>query len=295
MARYRLLNADGSFNVIRLGLRTRPGRDAYHRLLSMHWRPFFGLVLVAYIAVNLVFGAAYDAFGNIERAAPAGLERFLDCFFFSVQTLNTIGYGRLVPIGLASNILVTFEAMTGLLSLAITTGLVFARFSRPTSRVIFSSRALITPHDGVPSLLFRIVNARANQIVEARIRVGLVINELTLEGEEYRTIHDLPLEREHTAIFAASWTVVHAITRESPLYGQSKESLEKAEAEVLVTLVGTDETFAQTIHSRHSYIPSEIVWNGAFEDMLSRTQGGQLLVDVRRLHLLKGESPAARP
>ena len=294
MPRYRLLNRDGSFNVVRLGLRNTLGSDLYHRLLAMEWWPFMALVLATYLLANLFFGSLYWYFGDLDSIAPGGLERFLDCFFFSVQTLTTIGYGKISPNGLASNIVVTFEAVSGLMSFAVVTGLLFARFSRPTSRVIFSNKALIAPHDGVPSLLFRIVNARANQIVEARIRVVLVINEKTAEGEEYRTLHDLALERERTAIFAASWTVVHPITAKSPLYGKTEASLEAAEAEILVSLLGTDETFAQTIHARYSYIPAEIVWNRYFEDILDRSAEGKLLVDVRRLHSLRDDGPAAR-
>jgi len=284
---YRLLNRDGSFNVVRLGLRRMLWVDLYHSMLAMRWRWFFACVLCAYLGVNLLFGAAYCWWGELEGAGRPGMGRFAESFFFSVQTLATIGYGRLSPAGFVANCLVTTEALVGLTGFGIVTGLLFARFSRPTSRVIFSRKALITPHDGVPSLIFRMVNARANQIVEATMRVVLVRIEKTAEGEEYRTLYDLKLERERTAIFAASWTVVHPIDRQSPLHGQDRSSLEKAEAEIMVSLLGTDETFAQTIHARYSYIPSEIVWNGSFEDMTSRSDSGAFVVDVRRLSDLR--------
>lgn len=288
MPGYRLLNRDGSFNIIRQGMKFRPASDLYHRLLSMKWTPFILLGFAAYVVANFIFGSLFYFFCQLDLSGVTGLGKFWDCYFFSIQTLTTIGYGRIVPIGPAANVLVAVEALSGLMSLAVMTGLVFARFSRPTSRVMFSNRALISLHDGVPSLFFRIVNARPNQIVEAQVRVVLVINETTREGEEYRTIHDLELERDRSAIFAASWTVVHPITGESPLHGQSKESLEASEAEILVSLTGIDETFAQTIHSRYSYVPSEIVWNKYFEDILERSDG-KLRIDIAKVNQLKGE------
>jgi inward rectifier potassium channel len=281
---YRLLNRDGSFNIVRRGLRRRPGADLYHKLLSTRWSRFFGVVFLFYMGLNLVYATSYFFFGELQGAAADGFARFQDCFFFSVQTLATIGYGRISPVGIVSNSLVTVEALNGLLGFAIVTGMLFARFSRPTARVHFSSRALVATHDGIPSFMFRIVNARANQIAEAMIGLSLVINESTSEGEQYRTIHDLKLERERTAIFAASWLVVHPIDSSSPLHGHTRESLEAAEAEIFATVTGIDETLAQTIHTRYSYIASEIVWGARFEDMLSRTDEGKLLVDVGRLN-----------
>jgi inward rectifier potassium channel len=206
--------------------------------------------------------------------------RFLQDFFFSVQTFATIGYGRLVPVGLAANILVTIEALVGLLSVAISTGLIFARVSKPTARVAFSKVAVITPVDGVPCLMIRLANRRANQIVDARASITLSFEEKTSEGQEYRNLYDLKLERDTSSAFTLSWTVVHEITPDSKLYGLTREKLQETDAILFVTLVGIDETFNQTVQARFSYLPEEILWGHDFKDMFFDDPSGGLIIDL---------------
>lgn len=287
MEQYRLLNHDGTFNIRRHGVRKRVFSDLYHGLLSVSWPTFLALLAGTYLLVNGLFAVAYTLCGEgaLEGASKQGWpDRLVDAFFFSVQTLATIGYGRITPAGIPANLLVTCEALLGLLGLALATGLLFARFSRPTARVRFSNVAMLSPHEGVPSLVFRMANARLNQIVEARVRVSLARDEVTAEGERYRTFYDLELERSESPIFALSWTVVHPITEKSPLHGATRESLGACRAEIFVSLTGIDETFSQAIHTRFSYIPSEIVWGGLFEDILSRVDDGQITIDLDRLN-----------
>jgi inward rectifier potassium channel len=278
------MNPDGTFNV-RRQCRRRRLADAYHTLLSTTWRRFVAILVAAYLLVNVLFATAYVACGPgaLDGAAREGPEHVLDAFFFSVQTLSTVGYGKITPVGLAANLVVTAESVAGLLVVALSTGLMFARFSRPTARVLFSNRALISMHDGVRSFLFRMANERQNQIVEANIHVALAHWEETAEGERYRTFVDLPLERARSPFFTLSWTVVHPIDERSPLAGFDLERLREAEAEIFVSLHGIDDTLAQAVHAQYSYTGEEIVWDGVFEDMLGR-EDGLVVMDLTKIH-----------
>jgi inward rectifier potassium channel len=256
----------------------------------MEWRKFIAVLLAGYLSVNLLFAGLYfiagpGALAGLEpREESPRLGLLLECFFFSVQTFATIGYGRVAPVSLFANALVTAEAFLGMLGIAISTGLLFSRFSKPTARIRFSSKAIIAPHDGVPTFLFRMVNERLNQVVEAQVRVGLVQNERTLEGEYYRNFHELELDRATSSAFVLSWTVVHAINEKSPLHGVTPEMLREREAEFIVSVTGIDDTFSQTIHARWSYTPDEIEWGGRFADMLERRpEEGKVHVSIDQL------------
>jgi inward rectifier potassium channel len=268
--------------VVRLGAPIQRWRDPYHLLLTISWVNFFALVGLLYLAANALFALAYLAGGDgIENAQPGS---FLDAFFFSVQTMASIGYGAMYPNTTYANTLVTIEALVGLLGLAMGTGLMFARFARPTARVLFSNVAVIAAQDGVPTLMLRAANQRHNQVLEAQVRMTLVRNVVTRDGEFMRRFYDMRLVRSQTPIFVLTWTAMHPIDEDSPLYGMTPEELEEVEAEIVVTLTGLDETFAQTIHTRHSYIASEIVWNARFADILSRLPDGRRAVDYHRFH-----------
>ena len=210
------------------------------------------------------------------------MELLQECFFFSVQTFSTIGYGRMSPIGLASNILASIEAFTGMLSVAVMSGLLFARFSRPTARVLFSHNAVITQHEGKKSLLFRAANSRLNQLVDARLEVSMMRNLQTAEGTFIRKQLDLPLTRSRSLFFSASWLAAHVIDEKSPMYGLGPEDLEKQEVEIFVLLSGFDQTFSQTLHARTSYHTNEILWGRRFKDMLSR-KDGRLFVQLEKI------------
>ncbi len=259
--------------------------DAYHSLLSQSWQAFLAIMLLGYLGVNLLFALGYFLCGPeaLTGLSFDPIKRYLDVFFFSVQTLSTIGYGHLAPMSLAANLLVTLESVTGLMGFALVTGIIFSRFARPTARVVFSNVAVINKHDGVESLIFRIGNERLNQIVEARVNVALVVNETTKEGESYRTIYDLDLERSQSPLFTFSWTVVHPITEKSPMYKMTQEKLVEKDAEILVTLAGVDDTFSQTIHSRYSYVPEQILWDHVFVDILKRTDDS-FFIDMDNIH-----------
>jgi inward rectifier potassium channel len=284
--RHRVTRLPGSGReILSIGLRTATLRDVYHSLLTTAWAQFFALVLVAYLGANLLFAAGYLAIGDgIEEARPGN---FSDAFFFSVQTMATIGYGKMAPRGLAANLLVTLEALIGLLGLALVTGLVFAKFSRPTARVIFSQNAVITRFDGVPSLLVRMANERGNQIAEAQAHLVLLRTERTPEGEEIRRAHDLHLRRSHSAFFAFTWLVVHPITPDSPLHGETAESLKAKDIDLVASMTGLDETLSQAVHARHAWMPDQILWGHRFADVLVSLPDGRRAIDYRRFHLVE--------
>ena len=270
--------------VRRLGVPRRPLGDLYHFLLTISWPALLALLVGLYLAVNAVFAGLY----LIDPAGVLNLHggNFLDAFFFSVQTMATIGYGRMVPLSVYDNALVTVEALVGLLSMAMATGLMFAKFSRPTARVLFSRQVAVHPREGVRSVVVRMANERANMVVEATLRLTLLRDEITLEGEPVRKLYDLKLARGNTAAFALTWTAYHPITPDSPIYGATAESLKAVNAQLVASLVGIDETFSQTVHARHSWTADEIAWDVKFVDILTRTPEG-MVIDYRRFHETK--------
>ncbi|NWF59248.1 MAG: ATP-sensitive inward rectifier potassium channel 10 [Fischerella sp.] len=278
----RMINRAGNFNVVRKGISNSHWGDLYHLLLTLSWPKFLALIALGYLVANSFFALAYLAGGDgIENAQPGS---FPDAFFFSVQTMASIGYGAMFPKTAYANTLVTIEALLGLMGLAMATGLVFARFSLPKARVMFSRVAVITPYNRVPTLMFRVANERQNWILEAQVRVTLVRSEITAEGEAMRRFYDMQLLRSQTPLFALTWTVMHPIDENSPLYGMTPEQMIEDDMEVVVTLTGIDETVSQAIHSRHSFIAGEIFWNMRFVDILSKTQNGRRSIDYSRFH-----------
>jgi len=264
--------------------------DFYHQLMTSSWPLLLVEVAGTFIAVNCLFASGYLAAGGIEHARRGS---FADAFFFSVQTMATIGYGKMAPTSFVANLLASGEALTGLLTFALVTGLVFSKFSRPTARVRFTHNAVISIRDGVPSLMFRMANVRANQIVEAQIHVVFARQENTLEGEEVRRFYDLELTRYRNAIFDHSWTAVHPISLNSPLYGATAASLDTADAEIVVSLTGIDETFSQTIYARYYYEAKDIIWGARLADITSRTPEGEFLLDFTRYdQVVAAELPA---
>ncbi|HZG41197.1 MAG TPA: ion channel [Nodosilinea sp.] len=279
----RIVTRDGETpTVVRLGEVRSPWDDLYHRLLTLSWPAFVLVLALAYLAINALFALAYLARdGGIANARPGS---FVDALFFSVQTMASIGYGAMYPQTNYANWLVLFEAFIGLMLLAMATGLCFARVSLPRSRVIFSQCAVVAPCDGVPTLMFRAANQRRNRILEARLWVTLVRDETTAEGEFFRRFYDLPLVRAQTPLFALSWTAMHAITPDSPLYGETSASLAAVGGEIVIILTGMDETLSQTIHARHSFVAEEILWHHRFVDILGQTPDGRRSIDYRNFH-----------
>jgi len=278
----RIVKRDGRLNVLGMNKWYSYWRDPYHLLLTMPWSWFLALVSLGYVLTNALFALAYLVGGNgIANARPGN---FFDAFFFSVQTIATVGYGAMYPQTDYANILVAIESLVGLMGLAMGTGLAFARFSRPTARVVFSRVAVVTPFDGVPTLMFRVANQRRNQILEAQIRVALVRDEANTEGQFMRRVYDLTMVRSQNPMFILTWTAMHPIDEYSPLCGATPERLAAAEAMIVVILTGIDETVSQTIHDIHNYIAAEILWNHRFVDIVLKKADGQRYIDYSHFH-----------
>ena len=286
-SRRRLLNRDGSFNVRREGLSIWESVPLYHFLLTLSWPRFLALVTAGFLAANTFFASAYvlcgpGALAGIDATSPAKL--FADEFFFSVDTLSTIGYGNIVPRSLAANLIVTFESMVGLLALALIAGIVFARFSRPVARIIFSERAVIAPYGDGEALMFRIANQRSNQLVDLHARVLLARRKSDAVTAD-REFIPLPLQRDRVNFFPLTWTIVHAIDDSSPFRDVTPERLAARDAEVLILLSAFDETSSQTVHARSSYTWQEIVCGARFRSPFNPPgEDGVVSVDIKRIH-----------
>jgi len=282
--RKRLLNRDGTFNVRREGIAFWRSLSLYNWLLQLTWPRFFSLVVLTYIAVNTLFASAYYLLGTDALAGPAPGGRFGRAMFFSVETLATIGYGNIAPQTLGAHLLLSVEALAGLLGIALITGILFARFSRPTPSILFSQRALIAPYHGKTAFMFRIANERASQIIDLEARIVLAMFD-RVDGHATRRFSVLSLERNRVALFPLSWTVVHPIEETSPLVGMTERDLAERGAEFLVLLTGLDEIFMQTVHARSSYRYDEIVWGAKFSDVFGQDRSAHdLTVDISRIH-----------
>ncbi|CAN5338624.1 ion channel [soil metagenome] len=285
-SRLRFLNRDGSFNVRRTGIRQFSTLNLYHFLLTMSWKIFLGLVLLLYFLSNIFFGVLYSSFGDgalVDTSSTPFENLFVRGFFFSVQTFATIGYGTIHPVGFLPNLLVTVESYYSLLANALITGLVFARFSRPTAKIIFSEKAIVAPYRDIKGLMFRIVNSRKNQLIEIGAQVAFS-RLVEMDGKSTRKFDLLKLERERVSFFPLAWTVVHPIDEKSPMFALTAEDFEKSDAEILILLSATDETFAQKVHTRSSYKTGEIKFGYKFANMYNKIENYEpLSIDIRKL------------
>ncbi len=285
-SRRRLLNNDGTFNVRRTGLPWAEAVSLYHSALVLRWPAFLGWVAVIYLGINTVFAIAYTLCGANALVGPDPVTMggtLARAFFFSVETFATIGYGHIVPGGVAANMLVTIEAFVGVLAQALITGLLFARFARPTAAVSFSTRAVIAPFRDGQALMIRMANRRKNELIEMSATLSFSYLERR-DDQVIRRYHPLPLDRSNVTFFPLAWTIVHPITPESPLWGLSAGQLAEREAELLLLLSGVDDTFAATVHARTSYRAEQIIWNARFTNIFNPPgEDGILSVDVSRL------------
>ena len=283
----------GTQRVSYIGLPRDGWRDAYHVLLTLPTWAFMIVMATAFLAINSIFAVFYmlDEQG-ITNARPGN---FADAFFFSVQTLGTLGYGVMSPKSVTANLIATLETFVGLFNLAIATGLLFARISRPTARIMFSRRSVVAPFDGVPTLMFRAANQRRNLVIEADVSVTLIHDVMTREGGLLRRFDELPVVRSRSPLFFLTWQVMHPITENSPLFGETTQTLIAKKAEILVVMKGLDETFVSTIHARTSYTPDEISWDSRLADIFSVDDNGRRAIDFRRFHEVNAIVGASSP
>ncbi len=280
----RLLGRNGQFQVERTGLGWRETFSPYHLLITMDWVRFHTVVLLSYLVANCLFALGYLALGpGSLRPAPEGLwERFLNAFFFSAQTLTTVGYGHISPQGTGASLLAAVESLFGLMSFALATGILFARFSRPHARILFAKRAVVRPFQGGTALMIRLVNARTNHLIETRAR--LLLSRLRARPDGLIRVYDeLSLDRHHVSMMPLDWTLVHRIDADSPLSGVTSQDLERDQTEVLVLFQGFDETFSQTVHARISYQADELLWGRRFASMHHPAPDGRMRLDVGKL------------
>jgi inward rectifier potassium channel len=277
-----------SGDVVVIGAPAQTLRDFYHLFLRVPWTAALGGIVVAWLGINALFGGVYVVIGGVAGMRTHSL---WDAFCFSVQTMGTVGYGSMYPTSIAANVCMTAESVTGLVVTAVATGLIFAKFSRSTARVVFARHAVIGPMDGVPTLMMRVGNERGNSILEATVRLVLIRTEKLKEGTTFYRMLDLRLTRERSPAMARSWTVLHPITPDSPLYGATPESLKKDEVELVLTLVGTDDTSLQAVHARTRYTDGDVLWGARHSDILSEAPDGKIILDVRRFHEVEPTAP----
>jgi len=259
-----------------VGLPRAKARDIYHSLLRASWRWTLAVIAGAFVAANLAFAAIFTVGGGIANARHGSLA---DAFFFSVETMGTVGYGEMYPQTRLAHVLVVCEVICSLLLVAMATGLVFAKVSRPTARILFSRNAVIAPMDGAPTLMFRVANARGNLVVAAEFQVVLLRTEHTEEGQTIYRMRDLQLSRQRVPSLTRTYLALHRIDETSPLHGATPEILERDEVQLVVALVGIDGTTSQTIYAGHDYLFDEIRFGVRFADMLSELPDGRLRAD----------------
>lgn len=278
----RSLNKDGSFNIEKINVPFTERMNFYHSLVTMSWIKFFVLLVSGYFFVNLIFAGIYMLIGTDHLTGIDGVsdaEKFLEAFFFSSQTLTTLGYGRISPVGTLASSVAAIESMIGLLSFALATGLLYGRFSRPVAKIKYSNHAVIAPYKDINAFMFRVVNPRDNQLIEIEVSVTLSIKK---QDSPQRDFFSLVLERPKVNFFPMTWTIVHPINLESPLINFTQDNLIEKNAEFIVLMKAFDETFSQTVYSRSSYKASEIKWGEKFVYVIHE-KSENISVDVGRM------------
>jgi inward rectifier potassium channel len=270
----------GHREFIKLNARKYDWRDIYHLILTLSWPQFAGMVLGIYLCINLMFGTLYLLGGNCIAELTAG--SFTDHFFFSVETLATVGYGHAYPANLYGHCVATLEILVGLFGLAVLTGLIFVRFSRPTARIKFSTVAVVSPFNGTPTLMVRLANLRHHAMVDAEFRLLYMRNELTKEGEDIRRFYALRLDFDHMISFPAALTLRHVIDETSPLFGLTSEDLKLTDSRMLVSIVCTDPVIQAPVQSQTEYVHEQIAWNRRFAEIYTEDAVGRYTVDYSK-------------
>ena len=295
MAERKKPRRENRSHIVRIGTREMESRglptgfwtDLYHRSMTVYWPVFFGSAAAIFVALNAVFAFLYylgdKPIANVSEDLPLSL------FYFSIETLATVGYGDMHPQTNYGHLIATVEIFTGMCFLAVMTGLIFARFSRPRARFVFAEHPVVTIHQGKPTLMIRVANARNNTISQATARLWLFRLEYTMEGYQLRRYHELKLERQEHPMFALSWTLFHSIDESSPLHGMTAEDLITADAALTLNVSGVDDSSAQQLYARKLYAQHNILWKHRYRDITSISPEGRLLIDYRKFHDVEPE------
>ncbi len=282
----RVINRDGTSNIRRIGTPFFRTADMYNALITMSWSSFNLMVLSFYLLINVVFALVYLSVGieNLQgvNVNSSGFHHFMDAFFFSAQTISTVGYGHISPSGLTTSSVAALESLFGLLSFALATGLLYGRFSRPSAKIRYSKNIIVAPYHDINGLMFRLANLRSNQLIELEVSVMMTYNSV-IDGKASRQFVPLQLERSKISLLTLSWTVVHPITEDSPLKTMDAEFLKNGEAEFIVMLKAFDDSFSQTVHSRTSYTDEELVWGAKFISAFTRDETGVNVLALNKM------------
>jgi inward rectifier potassium channel len=284
-ARQRSINPNGTFNIEKTGLPFMDTSNFYTNLITMKAWKFIGIILTSYLIANTIFAAIYYAIGVEHFNGVSGVtprDKFFDAFFFSAQTISTVGYGHISPNGFATSIVAAIESMVGILGFAVVTGVLYGRFSKPKAKIMFSQKAIVAPYRNMKGLMFRIANKRKNQLIEVEVDVVIALNMLE-EDRVIRRFFTLELERRKVSFFPLSWTIVHPINEQSPISGFTAEDLENSEAELFILIKGFDDTYSQTVHSRYSYIAEDIEWNKKFINIIKQNEEGKTVLELDKI------------
>ena len=281
---FRAMNKDGSFNIEKNNIPFFERLNFFHTLVTMKWSHFFGYILLGYFIVNLLFATIYSFIGVENLTGTTGLtsfEQFMEAFFFSAQTITTLGYGRIAPLGLPANIVAAIESLLGLLFFALATGLLYGRFSKPVSKIKYSDKAVIAPYRSISGFMFRVINPQKNQLLEVNAEVSVSLRRN--DGTDLRDFHMLELERKNVVFFPSMWTIVHPIDQNSPLHGLTEDDFSSKDVEFIAFLRAFDESSGQMVYSRSSYKANEIKWGEKFV-YLTQQNNGKLSIDVSRIN-----------
>lgn len=290
----RFMRPNGTLNVKRLGASLSD--NLYFQLLELTWSRFFLLVLAVYISLNILFATIYYLLGQGQLTSTetlTGASLWYECFFFSAQTLTTVGYGRLAPIGFGANVVSTFESFLGLLGFALISGLLYGRFSRPVARIAFSNNLLVAPYKDSQAIMFRIANKSKSELISTDAEMLIAFNETDAQGTTTRAFRNLPLEISHIMFFGMSWTLVHHINENSLLYGLDAEQLNALNPEFLIVIKAIEEANQQTVHARKSYVHEDLIWGARFAPMIGKNNQGTPLVFLDKLSEFTMVSPSA--
>ena len=282
-----LMNKDGSPNVRRVGLPFFNTANNYHTLITMSWAKFWLMVVTAYLCINILFALIYTSFGpgSLDGSADVSvMHNFMDAFFFSAQTISTVGYGHISPKGMAANSVAALESMLGLLAFALATGLLYGRFSRASAQIAYSRDIIVAPYlEKGRAIMFRLANLRRNMLIDLEVEIIFSYNE-TADGKTTRRFYPLDVERRKVSVLTLNWTIVHPLDENSPLKDMSKQDMIDSEAGFAVLLRAFDDTFSQTVHSRTQYQAHEMVWGAKFKPIFERDNDGRIVLDLSKIN-----------